>query len=503
MLTKICSNLYVPGVCYSIMTISGLIAAISALAFIAIVALFFRLKRYTANAMARYSKIIDLEAEQSRLAAANRRLREEAIAQQERAAEDHARLLQQFRDAEAAFLADDSRNRESLSREYQAGLARYQDLKREIDAAEDSLEDMSFGIYKPHFTFKTTEEYKARIELLRTRQREVVRGGRATECSIAWTVNNSKTEGKRMIRLHSKLMLRAFNGECEAAIANVSWNNAERMEQRIRRAYADINTLGDVEKISITSSYFMLKIEELRMTQEFEQKRYEEREEQRRIREQIREEELAQKEIEKTLAESTSDEEKYSAAIAKARDEATRAMGAKLEKLTEQISRFEAKLDEARKRKERAIARAQLTKSGFVYVISNIGSFGGRVFKIGMTRRLEPMDRIYELSGAAVPFPYDLHAMLYSDDAPALEHELHRLFESRRLNKVNARREFFQDVGLDEIEGFVRTKGLSAQFLQIAEAREYRQTLTLREQVQKRPPDSEKAFPDQLFAVRA
>jgi hypothetical protein len=244
----------------------------------------------------------------------------------------------------------------------------------------------------------------------------------------------------------------------------------------------------------------MLKMEELQMTQEYEQKRYEVREEQRRVREQIREEERTQKEIEKALEESASDEEKYSAAVARARDEATRAMGAKLEKLTEQISKFDAKLDEARRKKERAIARAQLTKSGFVYVISNIGSFGERVFKIGMTRRLEPMDRIYELSGAAVPFPYDLHAMLYSDDAPGLEHEMHRLFQDRRMNRVNARREFFQDVSFEEIDQFVRNKGLSAQFLQIPEAREYRQTLAMRQQVQKAPADSEKRFTEQLFA---
>jgi Domain of unknown function (DUF4041)/T5orf172 domain len=485
------------------MTVSGLVAVLFVVAFVVMMIFYFRLKQYSSDALARYSPIIDLEAEHSRLSSANRQLHEETVAHRQRAAEDHARLLQQYRDAEAAFLANDVKNRESLSSEYQSALARYQELKKEISIAEDSLDDMSFGIYKPHFTFKTTEEYKAKIEELRVRQREVVRGGGAAQCSIGWTVNNSKTEGKRMIRLHSKLLLRAFNGECEAAIANVSWNNAERMEERVRKAYADINKLGDVEQISITPIYLKLKIEELQMTQEFEQKRYEEREEQRRIREQIREEELAQKEIEKTLAESQSEEEKYSAAIAKARDEATQAMGAKLEKLTEQISKFEAKLDEARKKKERAIARAQLTKSGFVYVISNIGSFGERVFKIGMTRRLEPMDRIYELSGAAVPFPFDLHAMLYSDDAPALEHELHRLFEGRRLNRVNARREFFQDVGLEEIEGFVRTKGLSAQFLQIPEAREYRQTLVMRDQVKKRPADSEKQFPDQLFAASA
>ena len=465
--------------------------------------LYARTKKYTGAALARYSGIIDLEAEQATLTAANRQSREDTVAFQQRSAEEHTRLLQQYREAEAAFLANDNKARMALDPEYQTALAKYEELKKEIAVAEESLEDISFGLYKPHFTFQTPEEYKVKIELLRNQQRGVVRQGGAAECPVQWTVNNSKTEGKRWVRLNSKLILRAFNGECEAAIANISWNNAQRMEERIRKALIDINKMGESGQIRITNVYFLLKVEELRMTQEYEQKRYEVREEQRRIREQIREEERAQKEIEQALDESKSEEEKYSAAVANARDEATRAMGAKLEKLTEQIGKFEAKLDEARRKKERAIARAQLTKSGFVYVISNIGSFGERVFKIGMTRRLEPMDRIYELSGASVPFPYDLHAMLYSDDAPGLEHELHRLFQDRRLNRINARREFFQDVALEEIEGFVRAKGLSAQFLQIPEAREYRQTLAMRQRALDAPAASEIRFPEQLFAANA
>jgi Domain of unknown function (DUF4041)/T5orf172 domain len=459
-----------------------------------------RHRKQSSTALARYSKLINLEDEERRLSAANLRVREEVTAFERNAAQEHDRLLSQHRDAEAMFLEKDQAARSALAAEYQKALARYQELQKEIAIGEDSLEDLSFGLYKPHFTFQTPEEYKAKIELLRSQQRDVVRDGRAAQCHIAWTVGDSQVEGRRMVRQNSQLMLRAFNGECEAAIANVSWSNATKMEERVRKAFVAINKLGAVLHISITDLYLMLKVEELRLVQEFEQKRYEIREEQRRIREQIREEERAQKEIDDAIAESTSDEDKYSAAIQKARDEATQAMGAKLEKLTEQINRFEVKLDEARQRKQRAIARAQITKSGFVYIISNIGSFGERVFKIGMTRRMEPMDRIYELSGASVPFPYDLHAMLYSDDAPGLEHELHSLFKDRRLNRVNARREFFQDVALEEIEGFVKSKGLSAQFLQLPDAREYRQTLALREALQKTSTSVAKQFPEELFA---
>jgi DNA repair exonuclease SbcCD ATPase subunit len=223
----------------------------------------------------------------------------------------------------------------------------------------------------------------------------------------------------------------------------------------------------------------------LRLTHEYEQRKYKDREEQRRIREQIREEERAQKEFQEAEEEAEEEETLYQRALAKAREEAARTTGEALERLTKQISGFEAKLDEARKKKERAISRAQLTKSGFVYVISNIGSFGENVYKVGMTRRLEPKDRVAELGGASVPFPFDLHAMLYSDNAPELENSLHQLFDDRRLNMVNRRREFYRDIQLEEIEGFVRSRGLSAQFIKEPEAREYRETVAKRVEAQR------------------
>src|SRR5207248_1211838 len=154
----------------------------------------------------------------------------------------------------------------------------------------------------------------------------------------------------------------------------------------------------------------------------------------------------------------------YQKLLEKARQEAAEATGVKLQELSNKVSEFSAKLDEARQKKERAIARAQLTKSGFVYVISNVGAFGDGVLKIGMTRRLEPMERIMELSGAAVPFPFDVHAMMFSDDAPALECALHNVLEGRRLNLVNTRKEFFHQVQMTQIKAFVQERGLSAQF---------------------------------------
>lgn len=137
---------------------------------------------------------------------------------------------------------------------------------------------------------------------------------------------------------------------------------------------------------------------------------------------------------------------------------------------------YEEALAEARANKERAISMAQQTKAGYVYVISNIGSFGEGIYKIGMTRRLDPEDRIRELSNASVPFKFDIHAMIYSEDAPALEALLHNAFETNKVNKINGRKEFF-NVSLDEIENKIRESGINASFVKIPEARDYREGL--------------------------
>ena len=164
--------------------------------------------------------------------------------------------------------------------------------------------------------------------------------------------------------------------------------------------------------------------------------------------------------------------------------EAARAAhGAELEKMNAQIAVLQQQLDEA-KAKERAISQAQLTKAGYVYVISNVGSFGENVFKIGMTRRLEPQERVDELGDASVPFQFDVHAMIYHENAPELESRLHQVFERNRVNKINPRKEFFR-VSLDEIETVARQYKADVSFTKIAEAKEYRQSLAMESEMAK------------------
>ncbi|MGO9269780.1 MAG: DUF4041 domain-containing protein [Terriglobia bacterium] len=427
----------------------------------------------------RYSRIIDLEGELT-------------------AAKD--KLDQTKRDRQR-FDSENEERRAKLNQEYEQALATYNALKKEISLLEENLEDISFGLYKPHFSFQTSAEYKAALEDLRNKEREFVRAGRAAICPQTWVVGDSQKEGARMVKLYEKVLLRAFNGECDAALANVSWNNVTRMEERVEKSFDAVNKLGDVVKVSITREFLKLKLDEIRLAYEYEDKRRQEREEQRRIREQIREEEKAQQEIEKAREEAEAEEARFQRALEKAREEAAKATGAQLQKLTEQISSFESKLDEARQKKEKAKSRAESgLKSGFVYVISNIGSFGEGIYKIGMTRRLDPEERILELGGASVPFPFDVHATLWSDNAPELENALHQLFEERRLNLVNARREFYRNVQIAEVEEFVKRKGLSAQFIEQPEAREYRETLARREQRVARPKGPDK-FARNLFGA--
>lgn len=159
----------------------------------------------------------------------------------------------------------------------------------------------------------------------------------------------------------------------------------------------------------------------------------------------------------------------------KAREEVAHASAQDREKYEAQLIQLTQRLAEAEAKNQRALSMAQQTRSGVVYIISNIGSFGDDVLKIGMTRRLEPQDRIKELGDASVPFEFDVHAMIRSEDAPRLERELHARFDEARVNKVNYREEFFR-VPIHQLREFVSERGLEASFTMTAEAREYRET---------------------------
>jgi tetratricopeptide (TPR) repeat protein len=199
-------------------------------------------------------------------------------------------------------------------------------------------------------------------------------------------------------------------------------------------------------------------------------------------KEKQREEREAQKEYERAIKKAQRDEEIALEAIEKKKKElADEKIQGKIIKLQEQISRLEKALQEAKEIRDRAMSMAQQTKSGYVYVISNIGSFGKDVYKIGMTRRLDPMERVMELSNASVPFPFDVHTFIFSNDAPALEAELHRVFDSKKINSINYRKEYFH-VTLDEIKEALEVRGVHADFVDEPDAFQYRECQIIKQQ---------------------
>jgi hypothetical protein len=353
-------------------------------------------------------------------------------------------------------------------------------LRRELQSVEEATEIQSFGFYKVKYGFPDSSMYEKKLDEVRDQQAALIKSSEATVCPTEWIVEGSKAKGKKLVRDQSKLMLRAFNGESDAAIAKVKYNNVVALDKRIQKAHEAINKLGEASRISITTTYLRLKLTELYLVHEHREKEQEEKEQQRRLKEQMREEQKAEQEIEKARVEAEKEEDRYVKALERARAELRESEGKLHEKMAEQVAKLEKELSEAIDRKAKAIARAQLTKSGHVYVLSNIGSFGERVFKIGMTRRLEPLERVYELGDASVPFDFDVHAMIYSENAPELEKLLHREFDAMRVNKVNGRKEFFR-IDLGEIRKAVAKHHGVVTFVLEPEAEDYRKTLAMDE----------------------
>ncbi len=342
-------------------------------------------------------------------------------------------------------------------------------LEKQVAVFDEQLSFAELGVYEPHFEFNDSEEYKQEIKRIRDRQKAMITAKTSTLCPTDWQVDGSRSKGQTMINRQTRLTMRAFNNECEAAIANTRWNNVNAMENRILNAAKQIDKSNESMNLRISEQYVSLKLDELHTTHEYRERLKKEKEERSEL---VR----AEREEKKLIAEAEAaarEEERYHKLLSKARLEA----GADESRIAE----LEAALAEAQATSERARAMAEMTKCGYVYVISNIGSFGEDVVKIGLTRRLEPDDRVKELGDASVPFGFDTHAMIYSDEAPALENALHKEFAERRVNAANMRKEFFR-VGLKEVEEAVRRLAPSATFFSDREAQDWHETLSRRKE---------------------
>ena len=363
---------------------------------------------------------------------------------------------------------------ETLRSNYKEKRSTFQRLEQAVAVYDEQLSFAELGVYEPHFDFHDTDDFKTAIKDIRAQQKDMVSAKNAVTCNTPWRVDGSLSKGRTMINRQIRLTLRAFNNECEAAIANARWNNVNAMEKRILNACTQIDKMNASQNVQIEPRYVQLKLKELFLTHEYREAQKREKDERAEAARLAREEQKLVKEAEKAERE----EERYRKLLKKARAEASQ--GVDTDEMRARIAKLEKELEEAHSISERARSMAEMTRSGYVYIISNLGSFGEKMVKIGLTRRLDPEDRVRELGDASVPFRFDTHALIYSDDAPALETALHNEFDAHRVNVANYRKEFFR-VELEDVEKAVQRLAPNANFFRDREAQEYRETLARRQ----------------------
>ncbi len=346
--------------------------------------------------------------------------------------------------------------------------------KQQIITFDDAILVQEFGLYSPRFDFINSSEYKEKLSQIRGYQKACIKNGTAVSGNLNWTVNNNAAKGKKMVQDMQKLLLRAFNSECDETIGKIKYNNIDASVKKINSSAAAISKLGTIMNISITTQYLDLKIQEAYLALEYQLKKQQEKEDAKEARAQMREAAKLQKEIDEQRKKIEKEQTHYQKALLtvlkqleNATDEEKPILLAKRSELERELGDIEISLQDIDYREANQ-------RAGYVYIISNIGSFGENIYKIGMTRRLDPQERVDELGSASVPFNFDVHAMIFSDDAPALEAALHRAFEDKKLNMVNHRREFFH-VTLNEIKEVIRRNfDNTVEFIDVPDAEQYR-----------------------------
>lgn len=366
----------------------------------------------------------------------------------------------------------------------------YLDLESEISEIQDSIALFSpaahlidLGFYEePKYLYETSERYKTEIQLVREKLKILITNNEAINIPNNIIAIEDNSLSKKIISGQARLMLRTFNIETDLLLLNLKVSNFAKTMERIEKIATDIEKSAISLKCGFNEEYIKLKLKECQLQYQFKLKQAAEQEEQKAIREQMAEEQKAIRDFERAIAKAQKDEQMYQDALEIAKKELQIADDKEKELLNMKIASLEAKLQDAIENEKRAKSMAEQTKRGYVYVISNIGSFGENIYKIGMTRRLEPLNRVKELGDASVPFFFDVHALIFSDDAPKLEKELHRVFHNQRVNMINHRREFF-NVTLEDIKKEVKKNHGEIEFTMIAQADEYRETLNIKNSI--------------------
>ncbi|WP_229712161.1 DUF4041 domain-containing protein [Streptomyces daqingensis] len=405
---------------------------------------------------------------------------------------DTERLRASYQEADELLLAKIDRASDQLHQALASERQTYDDLVRraadiqaETSRAQERLDQLrgqvvhteeaamlqEAGIYEYRHPLADAVAYKSALSTLKDQVKTLARDNRAVLAATDWHVNGSLSQGRKMVRDFSKLMLRAYNAEADNAVRTMRPHRLASLIDRLEKSRQTIARLGATMHIRISDEYHRLRVRELELTADHLAKQEEEKERRRELREQQREEERLQRELDRERSRLDKERQHYQSALERLRASGTHDSAGAAE-LRDKLAEIEASM-------AAVDAREANIRAGYVYVISNIGAFGERMVKIGLTRRLEPMDRVNELGDASVPFRFDVHALIFSEDAVGLERKLHEEFEDRRVNRVNVRREFFYVRPSEVREALERFAGQHLlEFREDPEAPEWRASTT-------------------------
>lgn len=361
----------------------------------------------------------------------------------------------------------------------EAGIKKLHDTKSELEQEIKQLEQeakrLQADITVESVMFSTvdenisSEEYKSKYNLLVLEEKEIIKQEKSIKII-------DKTISKKIISNDIKQLQRCFNSETDTLMRSITSKNIETIKGRIIKTFETLNKLFITDGISLSKEILEIKLKETDLIYGYEYQKEQERLQQKAIREQMIEEEKVRREIEKEKEKIEKEEKHFHNEINKLMDRLRLAADIEKQLYIDKINELNSKLNEVEESKKNVLERESNTRAGYVYIISNIGSFGENVYKIGMTRRLDPLERISELGSASVPFEFDVHAMIFSDDAPTLETTLHNTFKDKRVNMVNTRKEFFR-VSLDEIIDVVKQNfNATVEFTMTAKAEQFRET---------------------------
>lgn len=329
---------------------------------------------------------------------------------------------------------------------------------------DDSRVLQEVGIYRYHHPLENAAAFRDRLGEIESRIAELVKLDSAIVKSNLFTFDNSLAKGRRMTHDLSKLMLRAYNAEADNSIRSLKIGNVVTAKRRLEASRTAIAKLGAMMEMHISNDFHDLRLQEIELTADWLMKKQEEKEAEREKRARLREE----RRVERELAEERARLDKERSHILNALN-TLRASGQEDSDLQERL----ASIDEAIIHND---FRTANIRAGYIYVISNQGSFGEGVVKIGLTRRLEPTERVTELGGASVPFRFDIHTLFFSEDAVTLENELHKHFADRALNQANSRKEFFFATPGEVREVLLEKVGSLLEFTEEAAATEFLQS---------------------------